>query len=99
MRTSVTYSSRVGWSNPAPMTVDSHGAARKITTIATVMTSTAAVSTVRPNSLARPSSSSWRRLLKIGTNGAVRPAATSTSSAISGMRKAALYASSSGPAP
>ena len=34
--------------------------------------------------------SSWRRLLKIGTNGAVRPAATSTSRAISGIRKAAL---------
>ena len=52
---------------------------------------TAPVSTVRPKSLATASSPvSWRRLLKIGTNGAVRPAATRTSRAISGIRNAAL---------
>jgi hypothetical protein len=76
------------------------GAARKIAMLATVMTAIAPVSTVRPKPLASPSSArSCRRLVKMGTKGAVNPAATSTSRAISGMRNAALYASSSAPAP
>jgi hypothetical protein len=53
------------------------------------MTTTAAVSTVRPKSFAAVSSAR-RRLLKIGTNGAVSPAATRTSRATSGIRNARL---------
>ena len=86
-----TVSSRVAGSNPRPICSASHGAAMKIRTLAIAMTVTAPVSTVRPKSLAtRSSPVSWRRLLKIGTNGAVSPAATRTSRTISGIRNAAL---------
>jgi hypothetical protein len=64
----------VAASKPLPITPASHGAARKIAMLATVMTAIAPVSTVRPKPLASPSSArSCRRLVKIGTNGAVRP--------------------------
>ena len=55
----------------------------------TDITRTATVSTVRAKSWAS-AWSRWRSPLKIGTNGAVSAPATRTSSAISGILKAAL---------
>ncbi len=64
----------------------------------TVITPTASVSTVWANGAASPGASR-RSVVNTGTNGAVSPAATRTSSSSSGSTNAALYASSSGPAP
>ena len=70
-------------------TVASHGAPTKRRASATSETPTAAVITVRPNSVAAPASR-LRSVVKIGTNGAASPAETRTSRAISGIRNAAL---------
>ncbi len=82
------YSARVVGSKPSKASA-SHGAAIARSVEATAMITIAPVRIVWPKVLAAPSSVR-RRLVKIGTNGAVRPAATSTSSAISGIRNAAL---------
>jgi hypothetical protein len=70
-----------------------------ISTAATPMIVTAPVRIVRAKrspSAPSPWERSWR---KIGMNGAASPASTSTSSRSSGSTNAALYASSSVPAP
>ena len=74
------------------------GAAKNSSTEPMPMTLTARVRTVWANGAASPGASR-RSVVNTGTNGAVSPAATRTSSSSSGSTNAALYASSSGPAP
>jgi hypothetical protein len=92
------YRARFSASNPGAISPIVSGARISRTRLAPPMTSTASVSTVCAN-LAAAAASERRIVVNTGTNGAVSPAATRTSSASSGSWKAALYASSSEPTP
>jgi hypothetical protein len=71
---------------------------RKSTTAARPIDPTARVRIVRAK-VSAASASSVTSFMKIGTNGAASPAAMKTSNKSSGRTNAALYASSSAPAP
>jgi hypothetical protein len=75
------------------------GANTKSNTDTTAITATASVRIVCPNRWAAASPSSRRSPTKIGMKGAARPLATITLKSSSGIRKAALNASSSPPMP